>query len=269
MIDPIWSKVGSQAAGKAKPSFLSSQLEALNRNGSEDRLDDILDIQGAAGVMYCAGAETTWSTMSFFFLAMVLHPEAQERAQKEIDAVIGTGRLPEFSDRSSLPYVECLLQETLRWNGAVPLGVPHRSLEDDVYRGMFIPKGSVIFANTRGMTLDEDVYANPRAFNPSRYLPKPEGNSEPHPNGPFGFGRRHVICPGRHLADASIWIAIASILAAVKISKAIDEDGKEITPEISISCGITNSPHPFKCRIRPRSEQAKELIIHADTWDSY
>lgn len=56
----------------------------------------------------------TWSTLSMFFLAMVLNPEHQARAQKEIDTVIGSGRLPEFEDRPSLPYVECVLQETLR-----------------------------------------------------------------------------------------------------------------------------------------------------------
>jgi hypothetical protein len=45
---------------------------------------------------------------------MVLYPECQVRAQKEIEAVIGTERLPTFDDRSSLPYVESVLQETLR-----------------------------------------------------------------------------------------------------------------------------------------------------------
>jgi len=45
---------------------------------------------------------------------MVLNPECQLRAQEEIDVVIGSERLPEFDDRSSLPYIECVLQETLR-----------------------------------------------------------------------------------------------------------------------------------------------------------
>ncbi|KAG5650725.1 hypothetical protein H0H81_011241, partial [Sphagnurus paluster] len=62
-------------------------------------------------------------------------------------------------------------------------------MEGDVYRGMFIPKGSLIIANTRGMTLDEKIYKRPHDFNPSRYLPQPEGNNEPTPSGPFGFGR--------------------------------------------------------------------------------
>jgi hypothetical protein len=45
---------------------------------------------------------------------MILHPECQDKAQKEIDAVIGNLRLPEFGDRSGLPFVEGILQETLR-----------------------------------------------------------------------------------------------------------------------------------------------------------
>jgi len=84
---------------------------------------------------------------------MVLHPECQVKAQEEIDAVIGSGRLPEFADRDSLPYVECIVQETLRWHQAVPLGLPHSSLEDDVYKGMFIPKGSLVIANMRCVLL--------------------------------------------------------------------------------------------------------------------
>jgi hypothetical protein len=52
--------------------------------------------------------------MSIFFLAMVLHPECQIRAQEEIDMVIDPSRLPEFDDRGSLHFVECVLQETLR-----------------------------------------------------------------------------------------------------------------------------------------------------------
>ena len=60
--------------------------------------------------------------MNVFVLAMVLFPEAQKRAQKEIDAVVGSDRLPGFSDRPSLPFVEALLRETLRWYPVVPLG---------------------------------------------------------------------------------------------------------------------------------------------------
>lgn len=53
---------------------------------------------------------------------MAKYPEIQKRAQAELDAVIGPHRLPEFSDRPSLPYVNALIKETMRWQLVVPLG---------------------------------------------------------------------------------------------------------------------------------------------------
>ena len=55
-------------------------------------------------------------------LVMLQNPEVQERAQAEIDAVIGTHRLPNFDDRPNLPYVEAILLETLRLYAVAPLG---------------------------------------------------------------------------------------------------------------------------------------------------
>jgi len=116
------------------------------------------------------------------------------------------------------------------------------------------------------MTLDERIYADPFKFDPTRYLPKPEGRGEPHPNGPFGFGRR--ICPGRFVADASMWIAVASILATLSISKALDESGNEITPRVAFTSGITSHPAPYQCRIRARNDCAKVLIEQAAVSDA-
>jgi cytochrome P450 len=53
---------------------------------------------------------------------MVLYPEAQQKAHDEIDAVVGTGRLPDFDDEVSLPYVSALCQEVQRWHPVAPLG---------------------------------------------------------------------------------------------------------------------------------------------------
>ncbi|KAJ3562159.1 hypothetical protein NP233_g9752 [Leucocoprinus birnbaumii] len=245
------------ANGTAKPSFLATQLEELH-SGEIDPGVTIEHIQGASAITYVAGAETTSSTLTIFILALLLHPECQIKAQEEIDRVIGPDRLPEFSDRDSLPYIECLLQETHRWHPTVPLGVPHYTMEDDIYDGMFIPKGSIVIANARGMSLDESVYHEPSTFSPERFLPKPEGQGEPYFAGPFGFGRR--ICPGRYLADNSLWMAMATILATLSISKVVGEDGKEKTPKLAFTLGVTSHPHPFECNIQPRNAKAASLI---------
>ncbi len=55
-------------------------------------------------------------------LAMTVNPQIQYKAQEEIDRVIGADRLPDFSDRKLLPYVEAVYLETMRWYPPVPLG---------------------------------------------------------------------------------------------------------------------------------------------------
>jgi cytochrome P450 len=57
-----------------------------------------------------------------FTLAMVKNPHIWKRAQAEIDIFIGTDRFPEFDDRSSLPYIDAIVRETLRWQPSLPLG---------------------------------------------------------------------------------------------------------------------------------------------------
>jgi cytochrome P450 len=71
-------------------------------------------------------------------LTMVTYPDAQKRAQSELDSVVGKTRIPTFSDFEHLPYICAIVKETLRWRPAGPIGLPHLSSEDDWYNGMFI-----------------------------------------------------------------------------------------------------------------------------------
>ncbi|KAG6839193.1 hypothetical protein C0991_005008, partial [Blastosporella zonata] len=124
--------------------------------------------------------------------AMMAHPEALAKAQKEIDSVVGSDRLPSFNDRSNLPYMEALMNETFRWGAPVPLNLPHRLMEDDVYNDMFIPKGSLIFGNIWAITRDERIYKNASEFIPERFLEKVDSATERRRdprNYIFGFGR--------------------------------------------------------------------------------
>lgn len=97
--------------------------------------------------MYGGGADTTVSALYTFYLAMTLHPDKMKRAQEEIDAVLGKDALPCEEDCKSLPYVEAVMLESLRWHLVAPLGLPHAAQEDSEFRGYFIPKGSIMIAN--------------------------------------------------------------------------------------------------------------------------
>jgi len=65
------------------------------------------------------------STILHFILAMVLNPEIQATAQIQLDLILEGGRLPEFQDRDSLPYIEAIIMETMRWHPIAGLGVSY------------------------------------------------------------------------------------------------------------------------------------------------
>ena len=97
-----------------------------------------------------------------------MHPEAQAKAFEEIDRVIGQDRWPTLADLDNLPYIEALLKETFRWSPLLPISesithhfharilinvylvvMQHLTIEDTVYDGYFIPKGSILLANIK------------------------------------------------------------------------------------------------------------------------
>ncbi|KAF7357538.1 O-methylsterigmatocystin oxidoreductase [Mycena sanguinolenta] len=230
---------------------IAAKLLAANRY-------DEVAIQAVAGIAYAGGADTSVSSLASFCLAMALYPEAQKKAQTEIDTVIGTDRLPEFEDCPSLPYVEALYREVMRWKPVGPLGIAHASSEDDIYNGYFIPKGTTVIANMWAMTRDETIYHEPDRFNPDRFFTADGQLNEDATVLAFGFGRR--ICPGRHHADETIWATIVSMLSTFNIVKAKDATGREIDIDPKYSDGMISHPEPFACSITPRSEMAKTLV---------
>ena len=84
------------------------------------------------------------SPLEMFIYIASKFPEAQKRAQAEIDRVIGNDRLPTFSDRQSLPYVEAFFREVLRWVPVLPIGLAHSAIDEDIYEGFYIPKGMAL-----------------------------------------------------------------------------------------------------------------------------
>ena len=89
----------------------------------------------------------TNTVLGTFFLAMARNTHVVKKAQKQLDDVLGGGRLPEHSDMDELPYITAIIKETFRWSPPVPMGTSHRLMEDDVYKGMFIPAGTILLEN--------------------------------------------------------------------------------------------------------------------------
>ncbi|KDQ59104.1 hypothetical protein JAAARDRAFT_33832 [Jaapia argillacea MUCL 33604] len=240
------------------PSVVSTQLENLPEGPEARDIEEVIKNTSALG--YAAGADTTVSAMEQFFLAMILYPSVQKKAQEELDRVVGRLRLPDFEDRENLPYINALVKETMRWQPITPLAVVHSPIADDVYNGYFIPKGSFVFGNSWSILQDPVAYPDPQEFKPERFMK--DGQLNPDVQDPdtaaFGFGRR--ICPGRYFSDSTLYIFICSVLSAFNITAPLDEKGEPIRLEMKMTSGLVSHPEVFRCSIIPRSAEAELLI---------
>ncbi|KAF9077201.1 cytochrome P450 2 Le.CYP2 [Rhodocollybia butyracea] len=226
---------------------------------NEGKPADIEMIKGMGSTSFIAASDTTMSSVTSFLLTMTLHPDVQAKGRAEIDRVIGRTRLPTFEDRKSLPYVESIYREIMRLHPPLPLGVNHVSTEDDYYNGYHIPKGCVIIPNIWAMNRDPNVYSEPNKFIPERFLDSQSGPfTSINDIYAYGFGRR--VCVGRYMADNTVWLAIAYILATLDLRKAKDNEGNEINIPGDFTKTFFRHPMPYISSILPRDPQARDLI---------
>jgi len=100
-------------------------------------------------------------------------------------------------------------------------------------------------------------------FKPERFLGVDGRHPEPDPHTlSFGFGRR--ICPGRELADSSIFLSIAQSLAVFNVTRIV-ENGKEVDPVMRFQLGIISHPAPYETSVKPRSPGHEALIRSVKT----
>ncbi|TFK18376.1 O-methylsterigmatocystin oxidoreductase [Coprinopsis marcescibilis] len=213
-----------------------------------------------AAQSYTAGANTTYCATGAIFAALLTHPEVQRKAQAAIDAVTGGDRLPIPADIDDIPYLEALVKEVTRWFTVSPLGVPHLSSEDEEFNGYFIPKGTLLMANSWAILHDPEVFQNPHEFRPERYLK--DGKIDPTVLDPdltaFGFGRR--ICPGRYIGKVILKFTVASVLSVFDIVPAKDANGNDIAPVLEQSTEVITSLKPYQCDVKPRSAKHAALL---------
>ncbi|CAE7183727.1 unnamed protein product [Rhizoctonia solani] len=251
-----WTKQ-QVATGDFEPSVLSALLQDHKLASGLPMEDRDKELKELAYIIFGGGTDTSATALTSFVAAMIVNPDAQAKAQAEIDSVLGYAtRLPVASDEARLPYVRNLILEVLRWQPVTPTGgSPHVCSQDDVYRGYDIQKGTMVFGNTWAMSRDKNVYKKPDYFDPDRFLD---------PNVPhlpaFGWGRRK--CPGMHFAEASLFLGISSLLTAFTFSRKKDKDGQELIPTIEgASNSLTLVLKSFDFELRTRSQKHHQLII--------
>ncbi|CAK9155394.1 unnamed protein product [Ilex paraguariensis] len=195
----------SELGGRKKTMI--EVLLSLQATQPEYYTDEV--IRGIMLNLLAAGTDTSVGTMEWALSLLLNHPQVLKKAQAEIDNHMGQDSLMDESNIADLPYLRCIINETLRIYPPGPLLVPHESSEECIVGGYRIPKGTMLLVNQWAIQNDPKIWEDPIEFKPERFEGL-EGARDGFKLMPFGSGRRG--CPGEGLAMRMIGLALGSLI---------------------------------------------------------
>ncbi|CAO2202994.1 unnamed protein product [Urochloa humidicola] len=104
-------------------------------------------IKGIVMILLSAGTDTSALTTEWAMAQLLTHPESMRKVRGELDANVGTSRLVEESDMASLPYLQCVVKETLRLRPVAPVIPSHEAMEDCTVGGFGVRRGTMVLVN--------------------------------------------------------------------------------------------------------------------------
>ncbi|KAL5593009.1 hypothetical protein FOBRF1_012111 [Fusarium oxysporum] len=204
-----------------------------------------------------AGHETTSGTLAFAFYSMLKNPQTYQKAQQEVDTIMG--RDPITVDKlSKLRYVPAVLRETLRQCSPIP-GISLEASEDTLLGGKYaVKKGEPIIAVLPRAHIDPAVFGeDANEFKPERMLDDNFyrlQNEFPNCWKPFGNGMRG--CIGRPFAWQEMLLAVSMLL------QNFDFHMNDPTYTLKIAENLTVKPKDFYIRAALRHSMSPLDLEH-------
>ncbi|XP_020579637.1 isoflavone 2'-hydroxylase-like [Phalaenopsis equestris] len=201
--------------------------------------------------LLAAGTDTSSNTIEWAMSLLLNNPTKLARLGEEIDEKLENGRLLEESDLDKLPYLHCVINETLRMYPGGPLLAPHQSLEDCMVGGYNIPRGTMLLVNAYMIQREPLKWPEPTKFLPERFLQnnKVEGGKMI----PFGMGRRR--CPGEGLAMREVGLVLGTLIQCFEWRRIGSEE-----VDMKEGSGITMPKAiPLEALCRPRKAMISTL----------
>ncbi|PVH92148.1 cytochrome P450 [Periconia macrospinosa] len=250
--------------GNKKRDLLTAMIEGVDAKTGKKLSDE--SIINNLITFLVAGHETTSGTLSFAFYSMLKNPHTFQKAQKEVDEVMG--RDPVTADKIfKLKYIPAVLRETLRQCSPIP-GITVEPIEDSLLDGKYpVKKGEPVTALFSRAHLDPVVYGDDvNQFIPERMFNENfERLQKEFPNcwKPFGNGIR--ACIGRPFAWQEMLIAMSVLLQNfdfhlndptynLKISETLTIKPKDFYMRASLRYGMT--PGDLERRLRGHASGA-------------
>src|SRR5215210_9434314 len=205
---------GSNGDGE-RDDVLAMLLAARHEDGSPM---SAVELRDELMTLLVAGHETTASELAWAFERLSRTPDVLDRLTAEIDSGDGDA------------YVTATVYETLRRRPVLPNAAPRLVMEPVEVGGWRYEPGVCLIADAYLLHHDPDIYPDPYAFRPERFLDEQPGT---YTWIPFGGGRRR--CLGASFAMLEMKIVLRAALRRYTIEPVAE-------PERTRRRAITISP---------------------------
>ncbi|KAK6189765.1 hypothetical protein SNE40_001761 [Patella caerulea] len=221
------------------------EMKKVSKTGQPSYLNED-QLVSAILDLFIAGTETTSTTILWTILYFLHHPNIQSKCYKEIQNVIGSGRLPSIIDKPSLPYVEAVILEILRKANISMTGLPHAVSEDTRFHGYHFPKDAIIIPNVDAVLTDNKIWGDADVFRPERFMDSDGQIIKRDAMMPFSIGRR--VCLGESLAKMELFLFVTTLVQRFEFIP-VDADN---LPTLRGVVGLTYAPVKYQVRAVPR-----------------
>jgi cytochrome P450 len=228
---PLPGKAAKRRASRLLHGLLASHIDA--RADADDGRSDLLgmlkalrdettgealsrqEVYDQCMVSFQAGHETSATALLWWSWLLATHPEVQDRARAEVDAMLA-GRVPTADDAGALPYLSATLKEAMRLYPPVAAIMTRRLTRDITVGGVQLPARTLVRVTPWLLHRDPRCWPEAEAFRPERFL---DGAPHEIPRGayiPFGLGPR--VCLGQHFAVLEMTLIAALVLQRFHLS---------------------------------------------------
>lgn len=230
----IYRTIADRRGGKSADDLLDMLLNATDAETGE-RMSDT-QLRDELLTMFLAGHETTASSLAFTTGLLVTHPEVLERAVAEVDEVLGD-RVPDVQSVKQVPFLNAVIEEAMRIFPPVPF-IARRAKENDTVTGFRVQKGDLVFVAPWLTHRHPDLWPDPLAFKPERFLPGGHAH-EALPARfamyPFLFGPRK--CIGESFARLEQTLVMARLLQRLDLQAVA---ATKLIPHMGVTLRVTD-----------------------------
>ncbi|CAM1509842.1 Fc.00g001770.m01.CDS01 [Cosmosporella sp. VM-42] len=251
----LWQRRKASPPSSGGKKGYDSVMGRLLEEGMGER-----EVKWLAGGLLDAAFDTVSAGVMNFVVAMAAHPECLRLAREEVEREC-EGRVPQGRDVGRLVYLKACMMETFRWRPPAPLGLPHVTDSDDVYKGYLIPRGTNILVNAYGMLHDPSTHPSPGTFNPTRYLtPSSCTDDTLRSTWIFGAGRRK--CLGDVYTMQALMTVLAKMVWGLEMSVA---EGTDLSVEGGFDGGLMLKPRE-EVRVEFGVREGRGEVVRRD-WE--